>query len=57
MILSGGASIDCMHLQLLHAAAPIGRSGREALKPSPVGSELPLNLDDAEQILIQRALE
>ncbi|MDB6152779.1 MAG: sigma-54-dependent Fis family transcriptional regulator [Chthoniobacteraceae bacterium] len=27
------------------------------LKPSPVGSELPLNLDDAEQILIQRALE
>lgn len=29
MILSGGASIDCMHLQLLHAAAPIGRSGRD----------------------------
>ena len=52
LILSGGKPVAREHLQLFAAAAPPA-----AILPPPVAGPLPLNLDDAEQELIRRALE
>ena len=52
LILSGGEAIRREHLQLL-ASAPRPESGKSA----PLFTDLPLNLDEAEQALIQRALQ
>ena len=55
LIGSGGGPIRREHLQLLGTlpAAP----GRELRAAPAAATDLPLNLDDAEQALIQRALE
>jgi DNA-binding NtrC family response regulator len=58
LILSGGAPIRREHLQLL---GPSSASAAPALREMPAAkiapADLPLNLDEAEQALIQRALE
>ncbi len=54
LILSGGKPISREHLQLFQASAP---AHPEAARPAASTSPLPLNLDDAEQELIRRALE
>ncbi len=55
LIASGGGAIRREHLQLLDFASepPV----RETFAARESASELPLNLDEAEQALIQRALE
>jgi DNA-binding NtrC family response regulator len=55
LIASGGRAIRREHIQLPNAALPAAGSAAPAAKVS--ATELPLNLDDAEQALIQRALE
>jgi DNA-binding NtrC family response regulator len=55
LIASGGKAIERPHLQpgeTAVAAVPL-----EARAASPAASGLPLNLEEAEQVLIQRALE
>ena len=52
LIMSGGAAIRAEHLQLV----PAGPVSKPVVAMLPV-SELPLNLEQAEQALIQRALE
>jgi DNA-binding NtrC family response regulator len=52
LILSGGEAIRREHLQLL-ASTPRPESSRMA----PSFTDLPLNLEEAEQALIQRALQ
>ena len=52
LILSGGKPISHKHLQLFQSAnAPV------EIKPAPLPADLPLNLESAEHVLIQRALE
>ncbi len=51
LIMSGGAAIGVEHLQLMPAARG------EPAKFLPAAGDLPLNLERAEQALIQRALE
>jgi DNA-binding NtrC family response regulator len=55
LIASGGKAIERQHLQLGESA--IAAVPLEARAASPAASGLPLNLDEAEQVLIQRALE
>ncbi len=55
LILSGGGPIRREHLQLL--GAPGATPVRELPALRVASADLPLNLDDAEQALIQRALE
>jgi DNA-binding NtrC family response regulator len=55
LIASGGSAIRREHIQLPGAAPVPAASATTATKVT--ASDLPLNLDDAEQALIQRALE
>ena len=55
LILSGGGAIRREHLQLLATPGAVAPRELPAVKAAP--GDLPLNLDDAEQALIQRALE
>ena len=55
LIASGGNSIRRTHLALLGASAAM--PVRETAVAKEYVAGLPLNLDDAEQVLIQRALE
>ena len=55
LIASGGKAIRREHLQLFGAA--VATPLRETPAAKAQASDLPLNLDDAEQTLIQRALE
>jgi DNA-binding NtrC family response regulator len=56
LILSGGEAIEREHLQLLKSVRPQA-SGEPQKTASTSFGDLPLNLDEAEQALIQRALE
>jgi len=53
LILSGGKAVSRQHLQLIQETAVPAEITKSAQPPS----HLPLNLDAAEQVLIQRALE
>jgi DNA-binding NtrC family response regulator len=53
LILSGGTPVTREHLQLFHTSAP---AASKVVSPSSSGP-LPLNIEAAEQELIQRALE
>ena len=53
LILSGGKTVSRPHLQLLQSSS----AAVELPRPTPPPVDLPLNLDAAEQVLIQRALE
>jgi DNA-binding NtrC family response regulator len=53
LILSGGKCVSSQHLQLLQTPS----NSIEVPKPVFLPADLPLNLDSAEQALIQRALE
>lgn len=55
LIASGGGAIRREHIQF--STANVTSPSPAAAPSSPAGSGLPLNLDDAEQALIQRALE
>ena len=54
LILSGGKPIRREHFQLFHAS---GAGPRKAVRVRRPSGALPLNLEEAEQALIQRALE
>jgi DNA-binding NtrC family response regulator len=57
LILSGGGAIRREHLQLLSAPGATTPVLREVPMAKVAPTDLPLNLDEAEQALIQRALE
>jgi DNA-binding NtrC family response regulator len=56
LIASSGKPIERKHVQVSVTPAPAG-STREVRAASPAFAHLPLNLDEAENALIQRALE
>jgi DNA-binding NtrC family response regulator len=57
LIASGGRSIERKHVQVLSAPSTASAAPRESRPPPAALSNLPLNLEEAENVLIQRALE
>jgi DNA-binding NtrC family response regulator len=57
LIASGGSFIERKHVQLSTTSAPAAPARESRSSPPAALSNLPLNLEEAENVLIQRALE